>query len=75
MTPKRITLSMDHGDPAEPDVGTMLRSTRSLYLVVSSRRMNTRDGARRYALGVININEAPDGAQVFWFRWNRRKKR
>lgn len=73
MTPKRITLTVED-DSSDPDVGDYLRSSRSRYLVISARRVRTRDGARRFALGVVNVEEIPPGARAWSMRWHPRRK-
>ncbi len=76
MTPKRITYDVRDDGPG-PDVGDVLLSTRSAYVVVSSRAVRTRDGCRRFALGVIrySVEDYPSGntrTKHFDLKWNSR---
>lgn len=72
MTPKRITYDVSDDGPG-PDVGDVLMSSRSAYLVVSSRAVRTRDGVRRFALGVLRfaVEDAPKGRRLT-LRWHYR---
>ena len=75
MTPKRMTLTVLDGTTRDMQEGDFIRSTRSKYVVVTSRKVNTRDGAIRWALGVVNVDEIPDGVFVWWMRWDSRRRK
>lgn len=79
MTPRRLTYTIDNADQPDPRVGDVLKSVRSFYLVVDARKVKTRDGARRFALGVLRFDEMPETygeARLFGLRWfPRRRKR
>lgn len=75
MRPKRITYEV-RDDSAAPDAGDVLDSSRSCYLVVKARAIQSRDGARRFALDVIRIGDAGadhEGRRYTLF-WNKRKR-
>lgn len=82
MTPKRITYDVSDDGPV-PDVGDVLISEtrsgkpRSAYLVVSSRAVRTRDGVRRFALGVLRfpVDKYPvtvNGRRTRTLKWHSR---
>ncbi len=73
MTPRRLTY--EHDGPV--DIGDVLSTTRSDYLVVAARIMATRDGVQRWALGVVRYEagEAPVTARKLQLRWFPRGKR
>ncbi len=78
MTPKRITYEVRDGGPG-PAAGDVLYSTRSAYLVIASRAVSTRDGARRFVLSVLRFDHdaVPAGEQAgrtFTLTWNRRDR-
>lgn len=68
MTPRKITYEVRDDGPG-PDVNDVLYSTRSYYLVVSSRAISTRDGSRKFSLGVLRFT--PDE----WAKANRAPRR
>ncbi len=77
MTPKRITYRMDVNDPAPgPDVGDVLLSSRSAYVVVTARLVRSRKpGVRAYALGVHRYSKYdcyPIGRRTFKLVWDSR---
>lgn len=76
MTPRRITYELRDDSPA-PEAGDVLDSTRSCYVVLKSRAIRTRDGARRFALEVIRIGDAgaDHRGRRYYLRWNKRGKR
>lgn len=76
MRPKRITYEVRDEAPA-PGEGDVLDSSRSCYLVIKSRAINTRDGARRFALDVVRIGDAGkkhDGNR-YTLSWDKRSRR
>ncbi len=78
MTPKRITYTQDDDGCPDIQAGNILRSSRSMYVVLTARRINTRDGARRFALGVERIGDATPLAPsdyVFALVWHKRGRR
>ncbi len=76
MTPKRITYEVHDGGPL-PDVGDVLVSSRSAYLVVSARVMKTHNGSRKVAIGAHRYPRdcAPEGNRWFNLVWNKRTKK
>ena len=81
-TPKRITIGLPAGDRGYPVDGDFLETINkrtgkvcSTYLILSSRRINTRDGSRKYALGVVNVDAVGTDAKVWWMRWHTRTRR
>lgn len=79
--PRQLTLTVEDG--RAPDVGTFLASVKkngtigTRYRVLRARRVNTRDGARRYALSIIRVSadDVPEMTPLFRFHWFPRTKK
>lgn len=71
---KRITFR-PNGGPA-PKAGDGLRGARTAYVIVTSRRINSRDGVERYALGVRVVDPSEHaGRFVHVIVWDKRVRR
>ncbi len=70
--PKRITLTVTDGHPRHVRKGDFVQSPRSKYYVLSSRKVDTKDGSTKFTLGVINVDDIPKKAFVWKMQWHKR---
>lgn len=73
---RSITYDWNGSEDDPPREGDVLVSARSLYLVVSIRRVRSRVHPCRWAIKAVKIGEEDlgQGERLLELRWNRRQK-